>query len=67
MTKKDQTYRIEVTAPAWVGKPDPNGFGFSYLYSDDYAWLQECGMQRAQRGCRAQFQKRDEEGRYYNI
>lgn len=45
----NKKYRIYYRYRRWIGKPDPSGFGTTYVYSDDPGWItQECSRLKRQ-------------------
>lgn len=53
MKKEDslssKKYRIYYRNRQWIRKPDPNGFGLTYVYSDDPGWItMQCSLLQRQ-------------------
>jgi len=62
------TYRICYTHKAWVGKPDPSGFGRATLSSKDPSWIHEQASKLKLKGCRVhRIERRLDEGPWEKI
>jgi hypothetical protein len=63
----NDAYRIRYVMRAWVGKPDPSGFGINIIGSNDPSWLHEYATKLRSNGCRiVAFEKRVD-GKYVTI
>ena len=61
-------FRVHYRYREWIGKPDPSDVGTTYLYSNDYGWLQEQIMRLTANGNQIiRIQRNDNNGNWKTI